>query len=148
MLIDMLVKAESYMKIADRIYDPKRYVHLTDSILEVIESSNAPELAESQRIINRIRRRDLYRVVDWTIVKWPQRDFIKHITAERIVKAAKELVHSSNGVVSDQDLVNELTSDDVIADISMLHYGMKEKNPLNFVKFYGKYNIHGRHLLL
>lgn len=141
MLIDMLLKAESYLKIADQIYKPEEYVHLNDNILETIEASKAPELEESRRIIKRIRRRDLYRCVDWTIVNWPQHDLVKNITAEQIVMAAKAHDYSSDGS-KDQQLLDELTAEHVIADVSMLHYGMKEKYPLEFVKFYGKYNIH------
>jgi hypothetical protein len=39
MIIDGLKKAESYMKIADRIEDPKKFLHLTDDIMGRIESS-------------------------------------------------------------------------------------------------------------
>lgn len=33
-----------------------------------------------------------------------------------------------------------LSEDDVIVDFSTMHYGMKEKNPLAYVKFYSKRN--------
>lgn len=144
MLIDMLIKAEDVMKIAEQIYHPDQYMYLTDNLLERIEMSREPELAESRSIIKRIRRRDLYRCVDWTIVKWPQRHLIQNINAEQIVTAAKAHNFAADGNDLDQELLDELTADRVICDSALLHYGMKEKYPLDFVKFYGKHNMHGK----
>ena len=39
MIIDALVAAEKHMKIAERIKDPKKFLHLTDTILLQIEQS-------------------------------------------------------------------------------------------------------------
>ena len=37
----------------------------------------------------------------------------------------------------------QLEVKDVIVDFSTMHYGMKEKNPLDFVKFYSKRSPNG-----
>jgi hypothetical protein len=42
MLIDALLAAEPHLKIAERINDPKQFLHLTDSIMEDIERSTQP----------------------------------------------------------------------------------------------------------
>jgi deoxynucleoside triphosphate triphosphohydrolase SAMHD1 len=42
MIIDGLLAAEKYMKIAERIFKPERYVHLTDNILTTIEETESP----------------------------------------------------------------------------------------------------------
>lgn len=42
MLIDAILAAEPYMKIAEQIEDPKRFVHLTDSIKSTIEATTTP----------------------------------------------------------------------------------------------------------
>jgi deoxynucleoside triphosphate triphosphohydrolase SAMHD1 len=34
--------------------------------------------------------------------------------------------------------INDLTADKVTVSFSTMHYGMKDKNPLDFVKFYSK----------
>lgn len=36
------------------------------------------------------------------------------------------------------DDISDLTPDKVIVTFSTMHYGMKDKNPLDFVKFYSK----------
>lgn len=66
----------------------------------------------------------------------------QNVTRERIVAAAKALPRppaSSPGDATPVD-IDGLTKDDVIVDFSLLHYGMKDKNPLDFVKFYSKRN--------
>jgi len=42
MIIDALKAADPFLKIADRIWDPKKFLYLTDNILETIESSTEP----------------------------------------------------------------------------------------------------------
>lgn len=42
MIVDALVLADPYLKISDRIFDPKRFVHLTDDILLEVERSETP----------------------------------------------------------------------------------------------------------
>ena len=39
MIIDALLEAEPYLKIADHIENPKKYVYLTDNLLNKIEES-------------------------------------------------------------------------------------------------------------
>lgn len=42
MIVDALLMAEPYLNIAERIHDPKRFMHLNDSILHEIEGSECP----------------------------------------------------------------------------------------------------------
>jgi hypothetical protein len=42
MIVDALMAAEDYLKIAERIHDPRKYVHLTDSIMDRIQESTEP----------------------------------------------------------------------------------------------------------
>ncbi|KAG6839922.1 hypothetical protein C0991_010332 [Blastosporella zonata] len=134
MIIDALLAAEPFKKIAERVFQPDRYLYLTDQIMGEIEASTEPELAPSRAIFDRIRTRDLYQMVDYKVVDWPWVSiFQKGITPEKIVDAVKG---SKDASVA--KLVRNLKVDDVICDFSLMHYGMKEKNPLDFVKFYSK----------
>ncbi|KAF9457401.1 hypothetical protein BDZ94DRAFT_233579 [Collybia nuda] len=134
MIIDGLLAAEPILKIAERVFQPERYLHLTDNIMPQIEADPNPELAPARAIFERIRNRDLYKMVDYKVVDWPLIDFFKgFMTADRIVDEAKK-IHDT-GVDA-----GALTAHDVIVDFSVMHYGMKEKNPLDFVKFYSKRN--------
>jgi len=42
MMVDAMLAAEPYLKIASQIYDPKRYLELTDDIRTEIQRSQAP----------------------------------------------------------------------------------------------------------
>ena len=42
MIIDALKLAEPHMKIAERIQDPKKYLHLTDNIMDFIKMMDEP----------------------------------------------------------------------------------------------------------
>ncbi|KAI5120720.1 hypothetical protein M0805_006427 [Coniferiporia weirii] len=145
MIIDALKLAEPVMAIAERILDPRKYLHLTDNVMERIEMSDDPALAESRSIFDRLRTRDLYRCVDWKTFPWELRDSLRStITPERIVSTAKTLFENADPAEDgpSQELVASLTKEHVIVDISMLHHGMKERNPIDFVRFYGKHNTH------
>lgn len=142
MIIDALLAAEPHLGIAKRVFDPKQYLYLTDDIMPRIEDSTDPELAPARKIFERIRTRDLYRLVEYKAVGWLNIDVVQeHVTPERIVAAAKALPRAatSAGDMTPID-VDALTKDDVIVDFSLMHYGMKERNPLDFVKFYSKRN--------
>ncbi|KAJ7683566.1 hypothetical protein B0H17DRAFT_1205073 [Mycena rosella] len=138
MIVDALILAEPFMKIADRIEIPDEFLHLTDCIMRQIEATRDPDLAPARAIFRRIRVRDLYKFVDSGVVEWERRDvFRERITRERIVEEARKLAAQAR---TDIDLT-ELTPDSVIVDHALLHYGMKDKNPLDFVKFYSKRNF-------
>lgn len=73
--------------------------------------------------------------------------FREHVTPERIVAAARALsVQPSTPERMDDDdtksveSIMSLKPQDVIVDFSIMHYGMKDKNPLDFIKFYSKRN--------
>jgi hypothetical protein len=94
-------------------------------------------------IFDRIRTRDLYKTVDYKVFNWEYYELCqKYITPERIVEAAKALpsdtvdgdLSQSGGVT-----VDSLSANHVIVTLTPMHYGMKEKNPLDFVKFYSKH---------
>ncbi|KAI0041582.1 HD-domain/PDEase-like protein [Auriscalpium vulgare] len=150
MLVDAIMAAEPYMKIAEQIEDPKMYLRLTDNIMPFIERTENPELEEARRIFERVRNRDLYRCVDYKVFDWEDEPSLKvDITAEAIVAEAKRLFpdvrtsptrmieapHDDN--ISPED-VAELTADHVIVPLSKMHYGMKAQNPLDSIKFYSK----------
>jgi|SRR5579863_6210888 len=105
-------------------------------------------------MLERIQNRDLYRCVEYKAFDWEHRELLEeNITAENIIAEAK-LACPRRGSgppaagldleIDDEDDeitledIDDLTSDKVIVSFSTMHYGMKEKNPLNYVKFYSK----------
>ncbi|TFK33680.1 hypothetical protein BDQ12DRAFT_637222 [Crucibulum laeve] len=146
MIIDGLLAAQPYMHIAERVHNPETYVHLTDDIMSRIETTTEPELAPARAIFARIHTRDLYKCVDYKVIDWPLRAvFREHITPEHIVEAANALSVGPSTPVTEDDLELKIPAPplevkDVIVDFSTMHYGMKEKNPLDYIKFYSKRN--------
>jgi hypothetical protein len=176
MMVDAMLAAEPYLKIAGQIDDPKKYLGLTDDIRTEVQRSEAPvsqiipcsqldqaltslqELLEARRILERIQNRDLYRCVDYKVFDWEHRELLKdHITAAGIVAEAKRECFARIGrsasrldpEIDDEDDaitledIGDLTPDKVIVTFSTMHYGMKDKSPLEFVKFYPKNRPNG-----
>ncbi|KAF8271686.1 hypothetical protein EI94DRAFT_1872018, partial [Lactarius quietus] len=153
MVVDAMLAAEPYLNIAGQINDPKKYLGLTDDIRTEIQRSQAPELIEAQRILERIQNRDLYRCVDYKVFDYEHRELLEeNITAAGIVAEAKRacsarFAHSASrldpGIDDEDDAITledigDLTPDKVIVTFATMHYGMKDKSPLEFVKFYPK----------
>lgn len=98
------------------------------------------ELESARAIIERLRTRDLYKVVDYKVFSHADKDMIEdNVTADAIVEVAK------SGVLTgvDQELVSQLKSSHVAVTCSLLHYGKGERNPLDEVTFYSKKKPHG-----
>ncbi|KAG6827134.1 hypothetical protein H0H92_013083 [Tricholoma furcatifolium] len=139
MIIDALLLAEPVLQIAKQVFDPAKYLHLTDDIMGRIEASEDPRLAPSRAIFDRIRTRDLYRMVDFKVVDWEWAEvFRENITSTRVFEAARRELDARDGGKEEGAPRSVLEEDDVIIDFLMMHYGMKERNPLDFVKFYSK----------
>jgi len=96
--------------------------------MSYILGSDKPDLAESQNIFNRILERDLYRFVDYKVIDWPHQDLFRdNVTPKKIYDSVVALGTAS-----------ELQESDIIVDFAEMHYGKKERNPLDFMRFYSK----------
>ena len=101
------------------------------------------KLEKARSLFLRIARRDLYKLVDSNIIAWDDRaKFRKLFTPESIVQAVKAHKFTDKDQVKMED-VEALSAKDVIVDQSPMHYGMKDKNPLEFVRFYSKRSPNG-----
>ncbi|CDO76374.1 hypothetical protein BN946_scf185011.g38 [Trametes cinnabarina] len=152
MIVDALTKAEPVMHIAHRLENPKEYLYLTDYIQTEIEASKDPRLAEAQAIMHRIRVRDLYSSVDFKVFPWHCKSKLKEVfTPERVVNGFRRLYEQSKRTDASaklKDLFKDVGEEDamalgpehVIIDLTAMHHGMQDLNPLDFVKFYSKHN--------
>jgi hypothetical protein len=87
--------------------------------------------------------RDLYKCVDFKILGFHLKDVCKeHITPKSIVEAVRTWASTATHEGADilQANAASLQPSDVIIDISIPHYGMGEKNPMDSVKFYSKHS--------
>lgn len=88
-------------------------------------------MANSRAIFDRIRSRDLYKMVDYKVLGWEYKDICReHITPQRIAD-------SINAMPANQKAL-KVPANDIIVDLSPMHYGMQDKNPLDFIHFYSK----------
>eukprot|EP00795_Rhopilema_esculentum_P001782 gene1782-16269_t len=131
MFSEVLLKADPYflvegkdgkkLKISESIHDMVAYSKISDSIFSMIENSSDPQLQEARDLLRRIRKRDLFKLIGQTILK------VKILKC-REEETRKEIVASSKF----------LNPDDFIVHIINFDYGMKDKNPMDFLRFYHK----------
>ncbi|KAI9096232.1 hypothetical protein DFS34DRAFT_624448 [Phlyctochytrium arcticum] len=126
MIRDALLAADAALRISDSVNDMPRYVHITDSIFKEIERSTDPQLAQSRAIIERIRRRELYRFVDEILVPPSlHQELLPSITVPAILAC--------------QSPTDHLEPNDVIIEWLKLGYAMKDRNPVDLIKFFSKW---------
>ena len=99
------------------------------------------ELEASRQLLKRIKHRQLYRCVDNKNIAFP---FAKatedYVTTERVFNKIVAIRDSPEYQKEGEGNVSDLIIDDIIVDFSMMHYGMKQHNPVDFIKFYSKHN--------
>uniref|UniRef100_A0A8C4SHA4 Deoxynucleoside triphosphate triphosphohydrolase SAMHD1 n=1 Tax=Erpetoichthys calabaricus TaxID=27687 RepID=A0A8C4SHA4_ERPCA len=139
MITEAFLKADPYIQIegtegkkctiSNAIEDMEAYTKLTDNIFLNILHSSTPELAEARAILNNVVQRRLYKCVGQTqprpgtVIKEVNLDVYSN-------EIANAFPQGNKGV--------KLQADDFIIDIIQMDYGMKEKNPVNNVRFYCK----------
>jgi HD superfamily phosphohydrolase len=152
-------------KMSECIDDMSAFSKLNDSIIDVIMLS--PELAErtasenndlrkAKDIITRIRNRDLYVCAGQTT--FVTGDAISDMSETQILDGIVSAQHESTQHMfefdddTDEDTnhsfktpvsVNahvEFTTADIIVEKMHIHYGMKNKNPIDRLRFFAKYN--------
>lgn len=123
MLVEALIKADSYLKISSHILTPAEYWKLDDTILKTIETAPDEELKESRNLILRIRRRDLYQFCNEYAVPKDKLEHFKDITPQDIVCSQK-----ATGVT--------LKEGDVAVSNVKIDLTRGRDNPLESIKFF------------
>ncbi|EPZ36023.1 HD phosphohydrolase domain-containing protein [Rozella allomycis CSF55] len=132
MIIDAMLAADPVMRISKAMEDPMEYVYLTDGILREIERSKNPKLSESQKILKRFRERDIYKFVDEYFYPAEQ--------GSKIKKSIQLEEKIAQDIVSFQTDNSNINNNDVIVEIQKINYAMKDKNPVDKIHFYSKYD--------
>ena len=127
MISDALFEANRVFRFDEAATDPAKYMHLTDSIVRTIEMDSRPELAASQDILKRLRRRELYKFCDELVIP-PE---AHHNFPWKRVSEADISACQGAGSVS-------LSPDDIIIHWNEMHYAMKDKDPLTAVHFFSQ----------
>ncbi|KAE8669566.1 HD domain-containing metal-dependent phosphohydrolase family protein isoform 2 [Hibiscus syriacus] len=110
MVVDALLKANSYLEISSSIQDPSEFWKLDDTIIKTIETAPDEELQDSRDLILRIRRRNLYQFCNEYSVPKDKLEHFKNVTAKDIACSQKnggamlkeEDIAVSNGFESEE----------------------------------------------
>lgn len=108
--------------ISETLDDMAAYEKLTDSIVDRIICSTDDNLKESRDILKKVKERKLYKCVG-------------HIRKEIDKTTLKE-----EYCLKLKKIGSGLHENDIVIDVVNLNYGMKDKNPIDFVRFYTKEN--------
>ncbi|XP_073325867.1 deoxynucleoside triphosphate triphosphohydrolase SAMHD1-like [Pagrus major] len=127
MITDAFVEADKHIKIegseltlSTAMKDMKAYTKLTDSVFEQILFSSSTELEDARQILKRIISRKLYRFLGEMQIKKPTEDVIKAWNKDLLTHGLK---------------LEDFEALDITLD-----YRMKDKNPVNHMRFYSKEN--------
>ena len=115
-------------EISNAIWDVKDFIKLDDSILKRIEWSEDAAMKPARDLVRRIRKRDLYQYVNEYSV--PQ-EFIKNFKPVTAVE-----ITSCQGV---NNIPYGLKPEDIVVQNLKIDYAMKNKNPVDSVKFFQEY---------
>ncbi|XP_062925463.1 deoxynucleoside triphosphate triphosphohydrolase SAMHD1-like [Mobula hypostoma] len=123
--------AGKQFKMSTAIDDMEAYTKLTDSIFQQILISPKHGMKKAQTILNNILNRRLYKCIGQTQSK-----------ARTIIKQEEfdDLEAKVIAAVPSEPVDVQLEAKDLIVNVIPMNYGMKEKNPINNVRFYRKNN--------
>ena len=68
MYLDVLTIANKELHFVENLFVPEQYVRYTDNLIRFIQNSKNPVYQEAQSIINRVRKRDLYKLASQIIL--------------------------------------------------------------------------------
>ncbi|XP_055346358.1 deoxynucleoside triphosphate triphosphohydrolase SAMHD1-like isoform X2 [Paramacrobiotus metropolitanus] len=135
MVIDALTAADSYLKfsgddgklrkLSDTVDNMAAYLKADDTVVNMIRSSDIPELESSRRLLRRIFARDLYRYVGRS-ASTERLDFEKTALKMELARAATA------------EVGRDVNVSDIIIIRTLFDYGMKNANPFSRIGFFSK----------
>lgn len=90
MVAEALILANSHFRFDRIVHEPERYIRtLTDELLPIIKRSKKPELQDSAKILQKIDRREIYKVAGESLIPKELKGKIK---AQDILDYAEETI--------------------------------------------------------
>lgn len=86
--------------------------------------------------MNRITSRDLYKTVDYKVFAWDWKGHLRRFFNPKTIVSAAKLHKPEND--EERAALEELSTQHVIIDEAVLHYGMGNDNPIDKIRFYSK----------
>eukprot|EP00475_Leptophrys_vorax_P015881 TRINITY_DN2225_c0_g1_i2.p1 TRINITY_DN2225_c0_g1~~TRINITY_DN2225_c0_g1_i2.p1 ORF type:complete len:463 (+),score=112.89 TRINITY_DN2225_c0_g1_i2:115-1503(+) len=130
MICEALVHAEPTLRIAESLFDPERFMSVSDSVVKLIEMNKDldGDLQYSKSLLKRVRTRKLFKLVAEKSVR------SKPIFTELTLKGDCERLKAE--IINCQSGSRILSISDIFCYLFCFDFGMKEHNPLKFVSFY------------
>ncbi|XP_077937810.1 deoxynucleoside triphosphate triphosphohydrolase SAMHD1 isoform X2 [Gasterosteus aculeatus] len=110
-------------KLSETINDMEAYTKVTDNVFEQILNSSSDELEASRKILQDVVCRRFYKCIGQALPTKPTNE-MEASWKDGLAQCVTQGV--------------DLNREDIIIDVINLNYGMKEKNPINSVRFYRK----------
>ncbi|XP_078312818.1 deoxynucleoside triphosphate triphosphohydrolase SAMHD1-like [Crassostrea virginica] len=150
MITDALLKADKWLtfppdaengkRLSKSVKDMNAYLWVTDEVLHQIRtlpSNGEKDIVDAKRILDRIHRRDLYRLVGENKISWkgrPKKEKKKeYLQSLKVWMKPKRLPRwMKQKKIKKKDL--ELYHTEIVT----FNYGNKDRSPLDKVKFYEK----------
>mmetsp|Transcript_8531 Transcript_8531/g.18453 ORF Transcript_8531/g.18453 Transcript_8531/m.18453 type:complete len:701 (-) Transcript_8531:93-2195(-) len=135
---DPPVAAVTKLPISRAMVNPDTYLELTDSVLDKIMNTDRDELRSARILIKRYRSHEIYKRIrsnDGDAIgdePWQQK--LWNMDEAEIIDEI--LKRSEHDMADDDD--KTLKRHDIIIEKRKIHHGMKEKNPVNFMRFLPK----------
>lgn len=143
MITEAFLKADPHLQfegtegkmftLSTAIDDMVAYTKLTDNVFEQILNSSSPELAEAKQILHNIVCRRLYKCLGQTTSE------TSILVTQETIKSLEADLARSIPQSGTQDV--NLQPEDFVVSVIVMDYGMKEKNPINNVRFYCKNDV-------
>ncbi|XP_076023306.1 deoxynucleoside triphosphate triphosphohydrolase SAMHD1-like isoform X2 [Genypterus blacodes] len=139
MITEAFLKADQFIQIegstfslSTAIDDMEAYIKLTDHVFEQILYSSDQKLAEAKQILQDVVHRRLYKCLGQTQADEPM-TVTKEMSKEWEADLAKSFPQGGVQV--------QLQPEDFVVSVVEFNYGMKEKNPIDKVRFYSKNDL-------
>jgi len=119
------------LRMSESIEDMSAFAQLTDSVLYLIEQSRDPNMRPAQKLLWRLKSRDLYRCCGSADLTFRLSNRSK---TEREETISDQLIRIS------KELDLGLEKDDFIVECTLVHHGKGNSNPVDGLRFYSKRN--------
>lgn len=116
------------------------YLRLRDCVINQIEGSTSPELAEARALVHRIWSRDLYKCVSDKIMQCDDMSCHRRIFWEMTTKEIAEAICCVKGELN-QKTNFRITPEHIIVDKCQLHHGQRDKDPVSCMHFLRKVDM-------
>ncbi|KAK9811442.1 hypothetical protein WJX72_003973 [[Myrmecia] bisecta] len=141
MVVDALLAADPLLKLSERIWDPRQFVKMDDTLLRSLENwdmthpgfglgqdDDERPILEAQAIIKRMRRRQLYKYCSEIVVP---KEAVKNGTWR--CPTVMDIIGHCSGEVA-------LREEDVILSETKIDFAMQQENPLDHVHFFDTFD--------